>query len=273
MSHMEPVHIPLLFSERSNFHFCGIQYQQVTGTQRDNFLPVIAMVKGLLVSCEKDTLKSGLCPLIFQVFPRVLNFCKGPTSQHYLSFQVLALWSQKLGELGALRPSSACLQSIAVHVRNESQDFESSETNSSNLKADMQMMTGQISSPGIGDKKDFSKRSTMEETGRDSGCSQGPCYMTSYCPFLLTILDCIWLNWDSPVDGVSEYVLEIFRRLLKIWWACVEDGSSNYSSLCQELFERVVSMAWHSRTRYKPLSLLLPYIDCEKVGDGNLRVP
>ena len=248
----------LLSPERNTFEFCSIHFCQDSSTEKDTFLPVIAMIKGLLVSCDKNTLKSGKHPLIFQVFAQIHNFCKGPTSQHYLSFQILALWCQKLEELDALRPSVICLRFIAPFLncdgskknRLSSERFEQGITTKHNLGTNLEI------------KEDIANEGEQESSNNPAG----PYYMSAECPVLSSILDCIWLNWDNPVDGVSEYALEIFRRLLNIWFNCVQDGTSNYSNLCEELFERVISMAWYSKTRYKPLSLLLPHINHEKVG-------
>ncbi|GFS04041.1 thyroid adenoma-associated protein-like protein [Elysia marginata] len=260
--------IPLLAQEKSSFEFCGIHYCQEAAGKKNIFLPVIAVIKGLLVSCNKNALQAGTHPLVFQVFPHVLKFCKGPTSQHYLSFQVLALWCQKVQELGALRPSAGCLQSVALLVGNENSINSFSKPDHPRERAEEIMTAKQRLSKNLKSQEDSEIMNISEESSKSSDI----CYMSTECPVLSSILDCIWLNWDSPVEGVTEYVLEIFRRVLNIWCSCVLDGTSSYSSLCEELFERVTSMAWYSKTRYKPLSLLLPHVDCEKAIAHNPRL-
>ncbi|GFN94469.1 thyroid adenoma-associated protein [Plakobranchus ocellatus] len=260
--------LSLLSHDQNNFEFCGIHYcrDETEAKIQDSFLPMIAMIKGLLVSCDKSTLKSRSCPLMFQVLPHIINFCKGPTTHHYLSFQVLALWCQKVEDIGALSPSVSDLQVLASSLSNTNLDFILSSTDGKNFETEHMIFAEDI-------LKDRGNGEIMRKCDNpDKMCvgeANGPSYMSSDCPVLKAILNCIWLNWDSPVDGVSEYVLEIFQRLLKIWCRCVQDGTSSYRDLSQELFERVLSMAWHSKTRYKPLSLVLPHVDSDKVIGQN----
>ena len=75
----------------------------------------------------------------------------------------------------------------------------------------------------------------------------------------------IWVSWDSPVEGVAESAAEAFRTLLEVWHAEVQSGRSDYSQLGEELMGKVVQMPWYARARYKPLSLLVPYNNTDKV--------
>ena len=75
----------------------------------------------------------------------------------------------------------------------------------------------------------------------------------------------IWVSWDSPVEGVAESAAEAFRTLLEVWHVEVQSGRSDYSQLGEELMGKVVQMPWYARARYKPLSLLVPYINTDKV--------
>ena len=80
------------------------------------------------------------------------------------------------------------------------------------------------------------------------------------------MLQRIWVSWDSPVEGVAESVAEAFKTLLEAWRAEVEAGRSDYAPLGGELAGKVVQMPWYARSRYKPLSLLIPYVDTDEVG-------
>ncbi|KAK7506979.1 hypothetical protein BaRGS_00001830 [Batillaria attramentaria] len=75
----------------------------------------------------------------------------------------------------------------------------------------------------------------------------------------------LWVTWDSPVDGVSEFVVDTFRTLLDVWKAEVLEGQSDYEELAEELIVKVLQMPWHSRSRYKPLALLVPAVDTDKL--------
>lgn len=75
----------------------------------------------------------------------------------------------------------------------------------------------------------------------------------------------VCVSWDSPVDGVSEFVAEVFQILMEVWRAEVDGGRSDYTQLAEELMRKVVQMPWYARSRYKPLSLLIPCVDSEKV--------
>ncbi|KAK7104750.1 tRNA (32-2'-O)-methyltransferase regulator THADA-like [Littorina saxatilis] len=75
----------------------------------------------------------------------------------------------------------------------------------------------------------------------------------------------VCVSWDSPVDGVSEFVAEVFQILMEVWRAEVDGGRSDYTQLAEELMRKVVQMPWYARSRYKPLSLLIPYVDSEKM--------
>lgn len=82
---------------------------------------------------------------------------------------------------------------------------------------------------------------------------------------IMETLKRIWVSWDSPVEGVAESAAEAFRTLLEVWHAAVQSGRSDYSQLGEELMGKVVQMPWYARARYKPLSLLVPYINTDKV--------
>jgi hypothetical protein len=85
-------------------------------------------------------------------------------------------------------------------------------------------------------------------------------------PILTESLQRIWLSWDSPVEGVGEYVVAAFKSLLEVWNLEVTNGRCSHDNLAEELAAKVIQMPWFSRSRYKPLALLLPYVNVDKVG-------
>lgn len=79
--------------------------------------------------------------------------------------------------------------------------------------------------------------------------------------FLQETVKRIWTNWDSPIEGVAEFVTEIFKIMLEVWYQEVTKVQSDNTGYANELITKVMSMPWHSRSRYKPLSLLIPFVD------------
>lgn len=79
--------------------------------------------------------------------------------------------------------------------------------------------------------------------------------------FLQETVKRIWTNWDSPIEGVAEFVTEIFKIMLEVWYQEVAKVQSDNTGYANELIAKVMSMPWHSRSRYKPLSLLIPFVD------------
>lgn len=89
--------------------------------------------------------------------------------------------------------------------------------------------------------------------------------MSKGSAIIVEMLRRIWVSWDSPVEGVAEFVAETFKMLMEVWRVEVENGRSDYTQLGEELIGKVVQMPWYARSRYKPLSLLIPYINTDKV--------
>ncbi|RUS84497.1 hypothetical protein EGW08_007736 [Elysia chlorotica] len=104
--------ISLLTQGKNSFEFCGICYCQEASSEKDMFLPVIAIIKGLLVSCDKNTLKSGKHPLIFQIFPQILNFCKGPS---YPTLPFFSSFSPMVSKTGKCRCPEIFCRPCSTH--------------------------------------------------------------------------------------------------------------------------------------------------------------
>ncbi|XP_076464925.1 tRNA (32-2'-O)-methyltransferase regulator THADA-like [Babylonia areolata] len=75
----------------------------------------------------------------------------------------------------------------------------------------------------------------------------------------------VWLNFDSPVDGVAEFVGETLKTLLEVWHAEVKNGRSDHTRMAEELMMKSVQVPWYARSRYRPLGLLIPYINTDKL--------
>ncbi|XP_061173032.1 tRNA (32-2'-O)-methyltransferase regulator THADA-like [Saccostrea echinata] len=77
-------------------------------------------------------------------------------------------------------------------------------------------------------------------------------------------LDVVWLNWDSPVDDVSELAADSLKCLFEVWQVAhkekkMEDDNDPhkfYSSILQKL----KSVPWYIKGQYKVMSALVPYL-------------
>ncbi|CAL1526868.1 unnamed protein product, partial [Lymnaea stagnalis] len=134
----------------------------------DSALHVVAVIKGLLVSCDKEALCSGNFPLLLEVFPRILHLCQGPAEHHYLAFQIFALWYQKLTQMSTTKWNAVKSQYLSRWSL-KTQDFCSSPLNSINFI----LLDGECSSNIVNEGALMSKN----------------------CPVLHSTLSCIWLNW------------------------------------------------------------------------------
>lgn len=83
-------------------------------------------------------------------------------------------------------------------------------------------------------------------------------------------LDIVWLNWDSPVDDVSELASESLKCLFEVWevahkekdWKNTEDPDDFYSSI----FLKLMSVPWYIKGQYKVMSALVPYVGSHYVS-------
>ncbi|XP_046351376.2 thyroid adenoma-associated protein homolog [Haliotis rufescens] len=83
--------------------------------------------------------------------------------------------------------------------------------------------------------------------------------------YLEKTLKLVFLNWDSPVDGVAVFVCEIFQAVLSVWsWERTYRGMDS-NRLSEELLSRLLDIPWYARGKYKLLKLLLPYVDIRKL--------
>lgn len=206
----------------------------------DVSVSVVAIIKGILVTCSPDTLTTGQRPLLIHVFPYITQLCQGPNLHHYLAFQLLALWFRKLENTESICSSFA---SVAFHAGNPSV---------SSLPCQQELF--RISTVPC-------KNIFVENSGDQPSWS----FMSRGCQILNSTLVSIWVNWESPVEGVSELVVEIFGRLLRVWQQAVKKRISSYSDLCEHVLADVLSLGWHCKARYRSLSVLLTFVDGVKV--------
>ncbi|XP_067681853.1 tRNA (32-2'-O)-methyltransferase regulator THADA-like [Haliotis asinina] len=83
--------------------------------------------------------------------------------------------------------------------------------------------------------------------------------------YLEETLKLIFLNWDSPVDGVATFVCEIFQVVLSVWsWERTNRHTDN-EILSEELLSRLLDIPWYAKGKYKLLGLILPYTDINKL--------
>lgn len=93
-------------------------------------------------------------------------------------------------------------------------------------------------------------------------------FIQSY--LMRTTLDIVRLNWDSPVDDVSELATGSLKCLFEVWEMAhkernrksSEDPDSFYSSILLKL----KSVPWYIKGQYKVMSVLVPYIGSHNVS-------
>ncbi|XP_014778953.1 thyroid adenoma-associated protein homolog [Octopus bimaculoides] len=74
-------------------------------------------------------------------------------------------------------------------------------------------------------------------------------------------LELIWLHWDSPVEGVSETVSNIFHIMCQIWHVERSLGSQDGNALPQKLLQRLITLPWYVKGKYKLMSSLLQFLE------------
>lgn len=242
------IHWMTIFSEKTTFDYKRIHFNIKTRQYQipeDTSVHVIAIIKGALVTCDKKTWCMGQVPLLLHTFKEIVKLCKGSSEHHYLAFQLFALWYQKTAQIETIHLSTTCRQEL---TREETCLKDGKE--------------GQVCSSQSISAEDID----LEENSQNNSANRKVMMMAKNCQVLESTLACIWLNWDSPVDGVSEFVIEIFSHMLSIWHQNVISGTSDNVDLGKHLLYRVLSISWKSRSRYRPLTLLLPYVDGSQVS-------
>ncbi|XP_056313525.1 thyroid adenoma-associated protein homolog [Danio aesculapii] len=78
------------------------------------------------------------------------------------------------------------------------------------------------------------------------------------------LMQIIWRNSESPLDGVAEVARSAFCLFMEIYDKdCLHFGTEK--SLYVELLKRISELPWESKAKYLPLTAVLPYTGTNKV--------
>ncbi|KAH9492922.1 hypothetical protein Btru_032619 [Bulinus truncatus] len=244
--------IDLLSKEKRSFMFGNVNIccREQDCEINDQSNHTLAIIKGLLVCCDARILSEDGGHLMLHIYPPLIKLCLGSVEYQYLAFQTLSLWYQKLALLTQEERRSF---NSYLQILDQTFVFED------NFKSLMNETFLMSSSENV-------DKTLLEVPLKD--LSHLALFSVN-CPILRSTLSCIWLNWDSPVSGVPEYVAVIFSTLLSVWHSTCEK-QSGCRQVCDILLQHVLSSDTQSKAKYRPLALLIPYIDGCKLIQGNL---
>ena len=84
-------------------------------------------------------------------------------------------------------------------------------------------------------------------------------------------LDIVWLNWDSPVDDVSELATGSLKSLFEVWEVAHKDqgrlSGKDPSPFYSSILLKLKSVAWYMKGQYRVMSALVPYVGSEFVSE------
>ncbi|KAM6318037.1 tRNA (32-2'-O)-methyltransferase regulator THADA-like [Podargus strigoides] len=83
----------------------------------------------------------------------------------------------------------------------------------------------------------------------------------------------VWVNAETPVEGVSEFIHSSFRLLLEIYHLECQHFQDQERPLYQQMLQRVISMPWQIKARYVPLCAIVPYVGSQQVLDAYPDLP
>ncbi|KAM3611107.1 uncharacterized protein V6R79_013523 [Siganus canaliculatus] len=84
---------------------------------------------------------------------------------------------------------------------------------------------------------------------------------------LQELIDLIWTNAESPVEGVSEFMRTAFTLLLEIYDMDCNQFSDREKLLYFTLLQRIIKLPWEAKARYHRLCALLPFLGTGTVMD------
>ncbi|KAJ7423775.1 thyroid adenoma-associated protein [Willisornis vidua] len=90
---------------------------------------------------------------------------------------------------------------------------------------------------------------------------------------LQKVIQLLWDNAETPVEGVSEFIHSSFRLLLEIYHLECQHFQDQERSLYQQMLQRVVSMPWQIKAKYVPLCAIVPYMGSQQVLDAYPELP
>ncbi|CAL8343007.1 unnamed protein product [Lota lota] len=87
------------------------------------------------------------------------------------------------------------------------------------------------------------------------------------------LLQVIWNNAESPVEGVSECVRSAFRLLLELYQMDCQRFGDTTKTLSLTLLQRVTKLPWEARAKYPLLCALIPYLGADVVLEHYPELP
>lgn len=94
-----------------------------------------------------------------------------------------------------------------------------------------------------------------------------------------TTMRLIWTHLDSPVDGVNDIVMDIFKSLLSamreeevvLSESCLEASikqqapNDSFEAFLQQTLDAALQLSWHIKGKHRLLAALVAYLDVEQV--------
>nr|XP_029493834.1 thyroid adenoma-associated protein homolog isoform X1 [Oncorhynchus nerka] len=87
------------------------------------------------------------------------------------------------------------------------------------------------------------------------------------------LIQVIWDNAESPVEGVSEVVRSAFCLLLEIYEMDCQRFGDTQKNLHISLLHRITKLPWEAKAKYFPLCSLLPYVGTDMVLEQYSELP
>ncbi|KAM8797588.1 tRNA (32-2'-O)-methyltransferase regulator THADA-like [Eudromia elegans] len=87
------------------------------------------------------------------------------------------------------------------------------------------------------------------------------------------LMQLLWNNAETSVEGVSEFIHSSFRLLLESYCLECRHFEDQERPLYRQMLKRVISMPWQVKGRYVPLCAIVPYVGSEQVLDAYGELP
>ncbi|KAJ3604719.1 hypothetical protein NHX12_029458 [Muraenolepis orangiensis] len=87
------------------------------------------------------------------------------------------------------------------------------------------------------------------------------------------LLQVIWNNAESPMEGLSEDVRGAFRLLLELYELDCQRFGDTTKTLYLALLQRVTELPWEARAKYPLLCALVPYLGADPVLEHYPELP
>ncbi|XP_062621565.1 tRNA (32-2'-O)-methyltransferase regulator THADA-like [Saccostrea cucullata] len=77
-------------------------------------------------------------------------------------------------------------------------------------------------------------------------------------------IDVVWLNWDSPVEDVSELAADSLKCLFEVWQVAHQEKKTEDGDEAHQFYSSILlklkSVPWYIKGQYKVMSALMPYL-------------